>query len=513
MEAPKEAEEKLVFSFKIDNCVQEYYYQITICDDKDNFETEKILCEKGGESLTFQKKMDYIFLFEKRQKITLIISKQDMYSNEENHIGTAKFVYLADLLTKQNEIYETNLSEDLNTEKIQIKVQKSKDSKDKRYLFDYLKSGIKLSCFISFDFSQKKTSKIKEENLNILKNIFQSIEGYSADHLYYASGFGGKLKGSKIPVFDIDKLKLNSDKLIEKYKASLESNNIIPEKNIALSPIIKKITSDIYESYAPDKYYVLFLLLSKDIDKKDKKNLIHQIIASSYLPLSIFIIGIGNHDFTEAKSTLKKISKYSSEGMAKARDNIIFIINNSPITANKAITFCLKELSKQMIEYYIYNKYFPENDDNNNNNNIKDSINIYGSMQVKLDNNEIPSESNNSNSNSESQFNTFNSSPIETNKKETPNPTQINSCNPDIKNNNDNNNDNKDSINIDNTLNSNNINDNVQSSNNSNTNSYKIKCSDFYETQNFDSNPYNKKKNVEKSGASSSTLNSKNSGQ
>ena len=108
---------------------------------------------------------------------------------------------------------------------------------------------------------------------------------------------------------------------------------------------------------------------------------------------------------------------------------------------------------------------------------------------------------------------TFNSSPIETNKKETPNPTQINSCNPDIKNNNDNNNDNKDSINIDNTLNSNNVNDNVQSSNNSNTNSYKIKCSDFYETQNFDSNPYNKKKNVEKSGASSSTLNSKNSGQ
>ena len=131
MELSKESGEKLIFSFKIDNCVQENYYQITICDDKDNFETEKILCEKGGESLTFQKKMEYIFLFEKRQKITLIISKQDMYNNDENNIGAAKFVYIADLVTGQNGIYETNLSEDLNTEKIQY-----------FYLYLYLESNI-----------------------------------------------------------------------------------------------------------------------------------------------------------------------------------------------------------------------------------------------------------------------------------------------------------------------------------------------------------------------------------
>ena len=506
MELSNESGEKIIFSFQIDNCVEENYYQITICDDKENFETEKKLCEKGGESILFNKKMEYIFLFDKRQKITLIISKQDMYNKDENNIGTAKFVYLADIVTSKNGIYETNLNEDLNTEKIQIKAQKSKDSLDKKYLFDYLKFGIKLSCFISFDFSQKNKSKIKDDNLNILKNIFQFIEGYTSNHFYYASGFGAKIKGSKIPAFDIDKLQLNSDKLIEKYKISLESSNIIPEKNIALSPIIKKITSDIYESYEPDKYYVLFLLLSKDIDKKDKKNLIHQIIASSYLPLSIFFIALGNHDFTESKSTLKKISKYSSEGMAKVRDNIIFTINNSPITANKTISLCLKELSKQMIEYYIYNKYFPESEDNNN---IKDSMNLYANYQDNIDNKNITNDSNNSNN--EKQFQTSNSSPIENNKTETPNPTKINSYNPDI--NIDNNN--KDSNINNNTLNSNNINDNVQSSNNSNTDSYQIKCSDFYDTKNSGccENPYAKKKKVEKSGDSSSTFNSKNSGQ
>ena len=245
--------------------------------------------------------------------------------------------------------------------------------------------------------------------------------------------------------------------------------------------------------------------MSKDIDKKDKKNFIHRIIASSYLPLSIFIIGIGNHGFTELKTILKKISKYSNEGLEKVRDNVLFTTNMSNITASKTISFCLKELSNQMIEFYIYNKYFPENNDNND---IKESINLYASIQDKFDNKEITYESNNSNN--ENQFQTFNSSPIENNKSETSNQNKINSYNPDININNDNDK-NKDSINIDNTLNSNNANDNVQSSNNSNTDSYQIKTSDLYEINVI--NPYAKKKKVEKSGSSSSTFNSKNSGQ
>ena len=488
-----ESEEKLIFSFQINNCMKDYYYQISICDDKENFETDKILCENDGASLSFKKKMEYIFIFEKRQKITLIITKQYMYNKAENNINTAKFVYLANIVTTKNGIYETNLNNEFNTETIQIKVQKNEENKEKRYLFDYLKSGIKLSCFISFDFSQKNNSKNKDDNLNILKNIFQYIERYTEDHLYYASGFGAKTKESQKPAFDLDKFKLNSDKLIEKYKVFLESNNIIPEKNIALSPIIKKITSDIYQSYEPNNYYVVFVLISKDIDKKDKKNLIHQIIASSYLPLSIFIIGIGNHNFTESKTTLKKISKYSNEGMEKVRDNVIFTTYNSVTTANKTISLCLRELSKQMVQFYIFNKYIPESDDNNNN--IKDSINLYIYHQDNINNNKIYS----SESNSENQFQVSNSSPIENNKSETPNPPQVNSYNPSLNNN---------SNNIEDSSNSNNINNSIQNSNNSNTN-YILKSSDFNVIV---ENPFTKKK-VDKSGSSGSTFNSKNSGQ
>ena len=376
--------EKLVFSFQLKNCIKEYYYQISIYDDKENFQTEKILCEVGGETLSFLKKMEYIFLFEKRQKITLIISKHFLY-DKENNINTAKVVYLSNIVTQEKGIYETNLSEDINTEIFLLKAQKSKENAENIYLFDYLKSGIKLSCFISFDFSQKNTATIKDDNLIILKNIFENIEEYIEDHLYFSSGFGAKTESSKNPAFDMDKFKLNSDELIGKYKVSLESKNIIPEKNIVLSPLIKKISSDVCQIYDPkiNNYNVLFALISKDIDKKDKKNLLHQIIASSYLPLSIFIIGIGNLDFTELKSALKKINKYSNKGAENIRQNILFTSYNTKITANKTISLCLKELSKQMIQYYIYNKYFPEKD----NNEIKDSISLFESYQQNIDNN------------------------------------------------------------------------------------------------------------------------------
>ena len=481
--------EKLVFSFQLKNCIKEYYYQISIYDDKENFQTEKILCEVGGETLSFIKKMEYIFLFEKRQKITLIISKHFLY-DKENNINIAKVVYLSNIVTQEKGIYETNLSEDINTEIFLLKAQKSKENAENIYLFDYLKSGIKLSCFISFDFSQKNIGTIKDNNLNILKNIFENIEEYIEDHLYFSSGFGAKTESSKNPAFDMDKFKLNSDELIGKYKVSLESNNIIPEKNIVLSPLIKKISSDVCQIYDPkiNNYNVLFILISKDIDKKDKKNLLHQIIASSYLPLSIFIIGIGNLDFTELKSALKKINKYSNKGAENIRQNILFTSYNTKITANKTISLCLKELSKQMIQYYIYNKYFPEKD----NNEIKDSISLFESYQQNIDNN-----------NNDDIDETESAHTEITNEYPTPG-----NSNNDVINNN--------SKDINESLNSNNTkNINISNSNNSNG-SYKLQTS-ILGNEIMKNNPYkphNKAKKIEKSGASSSTNNSlKNSGE
>ena len=394
-----ETEEKLIFSFKIDNCEKDYYYQISICDEKENFETNKVRCEVGGELISFTKKMNFSFLFEKRQKITMITSKKNLYDQEGDDYGNAKIIYLSKLIMTKGGKYEIKLNEkEYNSETVLVKVEKNKEEIEKKYLFDYFKSGIKLSCFISFDFSQKSKSNIKDANFSILKNIFQCIEDYTNDHRYYSSGFGVKIKDSKIPVFDLDNSKLDSDQLNERYKTFLDSKNITPEKKISLSHLIKKITKDIYKVFEANIYNVLFILLSGNIDKKDKAKIYNQIIASSYLPLSIVIIFVGSHGFAETKEMFEKIGKYASNGMEKIRNNVIFTSLNLPSAANKCISFCLKELSKQMIEYYIYTKFSTvdedekeeEKDDYKNVNGIKikESVDIFKKMDEENEINE-----------------------------------------------------------------------------------------------------------------------------
>ena len=47
-------EENLNFSFEIKNCEKDYYYRICVTskeEEIDNFETEKILCSKGGDDI------------------------------------------------------------------------------------------------------------------------------------------------------------------------------------------------------------------------------------------------------------------------------------------------------------------------------------------------------------------------------------------------------------------------------------------------------------------------------
>ena len=89
--------------------------------------------------------------------------------------------------------------------------------------------------------------------------------------------------------------------------------NIIPEKKIRVSPLIKKTINAIYKLFEPKVYNVSFILLSDDIDEKDKKDSIDNIITSSYLPLSIIAIGLGNDDYSISKEIFENKNKYSSQ--------------------------------------------------------------------------------------------------------------------------------------------------------------------------------------------------------
>ena len=273
-----ETKERLTFSFKIKNCEEKYYYQICVNskeEEEEYFETEKILSSGGGDEISFLKKMNYNFTFEKRQQISIIIKKEQFYSKENNIKGNERYKYLASLVMEKGGIYERKITDDYNSEIIYIKLEKDKSEIEKKYLFDYLKSGIRLSCFISFDFSKSVTEETKETNKNILKYIFRNLEIYTKEKYFYPSGFGAKIKESTTPVFNITKTNVNSDVLLEKYKLFLESSLVLPEEKILLSPLLKKLTGDVNNLFDSKVYYISFILLSQNIDENDKKKIIN----------------------------------------------------------------------------------------------------------------------------------------------------------------------------------------------------------------------------------------------
>ena len=196
------------------------------------------------------------------------------------------------------------------------------------------------------------------------------------------TGFGATSKTSPYynhPVFKIGNSdSYNSDNIKIYDKNNLD--NIIPDKKIILSPLLEKINHDINQLYKNFLYYVSFVLLSGDVDKCDQKNTIDKIIISSYLPLSIIIIGVGDHDFTEMNTFFNKEHKSSSRGIPRNKNNVIFTTIKSHSSTSEAISYCLKELSKQIIEFYQLIKYSPQNTEIINIENLKASQEIFGSV-------------------------------------------------------------------------------------------------------------------------------------
>ena len=154
--------------------------------------------------------------------------------------------------------------------------------------------------------------------------------------------------------------------------------------------------------------------------------------------------------------------------MENIRNNIIFTTFNSLVTASKTCSFCLKELSKQMIQYYIYNKYFPENDEKENKKKLEQSINMFNKIQ---NNNNIDDKNDNIEKNNENNEvkNQSKSTPIEEQNIE------IKYSTPDD-------------------VNTNNISVNINSNPNNNPNpnkKYSLKTSEIYPKENQD-NPFSK---------------------
>ena len=404
--------EKLALTFSLKKCKEKYYYSISIIMEdnssgyKENFETEIIMCKQNNSEIIFTQKMLCNYFFEKKQSIKIIMKKNIPVNSIIKTTTNQRLTSLSSLITSQNSIYERKLNENKeDSEIVCIKIERDNSNSDNyKSLFKYFKSGLKLSCFLSLDFCENNNNPslhdTKINYLNIFKYISNIISNYTR-YKFYLSGFNGKIKNaqSNKTVFNLNMNEKDSsvntiDKVINFFNMCLEQNLIKPEKNNHLSSIIKKITNEIYKLYEIRYYNVSFIITRGVIEQNDIKKTLDAIIESSYLPLTIIIIGVGKNDYSQMKKILSKDKKYSSLGMEKMRNNVLFtsLIDDFSNNAEKLIYWCLEELSKQMLDYYDLVRSPPNHIYENNLKNIKESFNLFNSS-ICLERSEIVTES------------------------------------------------------------------------------------------------------------------------
>ena len=386
-------EEKISFSISLKDCVEGFYYNITVLIEdsssgyKESFSTEELKCLKNKTEIIFSKRIQFKFYFEKLQKINFKLIKKTKNTYDKLDRVTS----LSNIISSPNSKYERILEKSKDKEILSVIVNKDTDDK-KVYLFDYFKSGVKLPCFVSLDLSDSKNNPslkdTKDNYKRLLFHIEQLFGSYSKNHVFYSYGYGAKITDSSKDesTFNLS-LKRNDsslkgiEQIFKSWENLFDQNLIKPENKIILSPLIRKITKEIYKLYEITYYNVSFIIIRGSIDKNDIKDTIDSIIESSYLPLTTFIIGVGKNDYSPMMKIFNGAHKTSSLGMQKMRNNVLFtsLLDDFSNSASELISWCAKELSKQLLSYYDLIKSSPKDIFEKNIKNIKESFNIYNS--------------------------------------------------------------------------------------------------------------------------------------
>ena len=399
------APEKIRLNFRIRNCQKDDYYQIKVStEDKSlgnsqNFETEIIKCSENGKEIIFQNSIEYIFHFDKKQKLAINCIKKVLVGKNYKQHESERRTVLSSLVTSPNSTYERPLKNDKNTDILCITLSKIDSNSNDEYksIFEYLKAGVKLSCFMSMDFSYGINGQNLLNSYNnykkIINSIMNKISNYTKNE-YFMYGYGANLKNKYLSnslyklIFNLN---LEEDKSIhcENFNQKFDNclNYIVPEKKVLLSLMIKKITKDIFQFYDEKFYNVLFIFARELTEDKDRQNTIDAFIESGYLPLTIIIIGEGKNNFENMKGLFSRKIKQSSKGMTKNRDNIIFISYSDDFKENPELLseWCLREISKQMLQFYKLSKCPPNYIKNNSVGNIRNSINNYRQTYVQYE--------------------------------------------------------------------------------------------------------------------------------
>ena len=249
----------------------------------------------------------------------------------------------------------------------------SKSQLNKSYTFvDYLKAGIQIGLIIAIDFTKSNGNPNKIDSLHYIYGPYPNqyeraiyscgniIANYNYHQLFPAFGFGAIINDNdSTSIFNLNFKKEPEIKfiqgVIEAYHKAVYK---VEFTGLTLfAPLIHKINSMMKKDINNFKYNILMIITKGQID--DINETIDELVESSFLPLSVVIIGVGNADFSQMEILDADINPLkNSKGEEACRDLVQFVpfikFEKNPEKLSDAV---LAEIPRQLIEYYEQNNY------------------------------------------------------------------------------------------------------------------------------------------------------------
>ena len=242
---------------------------------------------------------------------------------------------------------------------------------------DYLKAGVRICLSIGIDFTGSNGHPLDEGTLHALnfnkpndyeraiKYCGDILAYYDYDQLFPVYGFGAIINSSNNKeasmCFNLnfsdnpDIYTINN--VIQIYHDCILKEKLTFAGPTEFSPIIQAVMSKIDEKTFD--YYILLILTDGVID--DLQETIDCLVAASFLPLSVIIVGIGNADFKKMEILDgDEVPLISSSGQKRIRDLVQFVSFSKFNNDEKALASeVLAEIPRQIVEYYKFKKLSP----------------------------------------------------------------------------------------------------------------------------------------------------------
>ncbi|CAL8092246.1 unnamed protein product [Calicophoron daubneyi] len=207
-----------------------------------------------------------------------------------------------------------------------------------------------------------------------IQAVMEILQEYDSDQLFPAFGFGSKLSsGGKLA----HKYPLSGEAnnyfckgmagVLEAYRRSFEGVHLAGP--ICFSPIVRDVSDTARRNKNAENYYVLLILTNGTVDDwiETKK----AVIETSFLPVSIIVIGIGAGKFSDMEILDQDFGLLKVGQEQACRDNVQFVqmrrflrmaadgsdnIRWSKVALAKEV---LAELPSQMLDYFERNHLSP----------------------------------------------------------------------------------------------------------------------------------------------------------